>query len=104
MTPLQRSNFWLPNYNKFVTFLSLAWPWPDRTATLIESASQIRRSGATGAYSHEFESLEDKIDEVRNILLTANATSEDLSTLEALIGQLTWGKLVIMFFKLLNSK
>ena len=62
---------------------------PDRTAILIESAGQIRRSGATGAYSHEFESMEDKIEEVRNILTTANTTSQDLRTLEDLIDQLT---------------
>ncbi|XP_018022771.1 laminin subunit beta-1 isoform X4 [Hyalella azteca] len=61
----------------------------DRTAALIESASQIRRSGATGAYSNEFESMEDKIEDVRNILLTANTTSQDLVALQELIDKLT---------------
>jgi hypothetical protein len=56
---------------------------------LIESASQIRRSGATGAYSNEFESMEDKIEDVRNILLTANTTSQDLVALQELIDKLT---------------
>ncbi|KAF2347395.1 Laminin EGF domain, partial [Trinorchestia longiramus] len=61
----------------------------DRTASLIESAGQIRRSGATGAYSNEFESMEDKIEDVRNILLTANTTSQDLVALQQLIDELT---------------
>uniref|UniRef100_A0A6A7G3W6 Laminin subunit beta-1-like isoform X5 n=4 Tax=Hirondellea gigas TaxID=1518452 RepID=A0A6A7G3W6_9CRUS len=60
-----------------------------RTGDLIASASQIRRSGATGAYSREFESMDEKIEEVRNILLTANTTSQDLLSLKDLIDKLT---------------
>ena len=70
---------------------------PDRTASLIESAGQIRRSGATGAYSHEFESMEDKIEEVRNILLTSNETSLELDDLEQTVDQLTWVMIICLF-------
>ncbi|XP_076033711.1 laminin subunit beta-1 isoform X3 [Oratosquilla oratoria] len=61
----------------------------ERTKALIDAASQIKQSGATGAYSHEFESMEEHIEDVREILLTANLTSQNLGTLEDLIDQLT---------------
>nr|XP_045621460.1 laminin subunit beta-1-like isoform X3 [Procambarus clarkii] len=60
----------------------------DRTQALIAAAGQIKQSGATGAYSHEFESMEEKINDVRDILLSANMTSQSLVSLEDLIQEL----------------
>ncbi|XP_047469022.1 laminin subunit beta-1-like isoform X2 [Penaeus chinensis] len=61
----------------------------DRTEALIAAAGQIKQTGATGAYSHEFESMEEKIADVQNILLTANLTSQNLASLSSLISELT---------------
>lgn len=57
----------------------------ERTLALIDAAGEIKQTGATGAYSHEFESMEEKISDVRDILLTANMTSQNLAALEAVI-------------------
>ncbi|XP_066949126.1 laminin subunit beta-1 isoform X9 [Macrobrachium rosenbergii] len=61
----------------------------ERTEVLIEAAGQIKQTGATGAYSHEFDSMKDKIDDVRDILLSANMTSQNLVALEDLIAELS---------------
>ncbi|XP_042867621.1 laminin subunit beta-1-like isoform X3 [Penaeus japonicus] len=61
----------------------------ERTEALIAAAGQIKQTGATGAYSHEFESMEEKIKDVQNILLTANLTSQNLASLSGLISELT---------------
>lgn len=61
----------------------------ERTEALIAAAGQIKQTGATGAYSHEFESMEEKIADVQNILLTANLTSQNLASLSSLISELT---------------
>ncbi|XP_071527686.1 laminin subunit beta-1 isoform X6 [Panulirus ornatus] len=60
----------------------------ERTEALIAAAGQIKQTGATGAYSHEFESMEEKIEDVRDILLSANMTSQSLTSLEDLITEL----------------
>lgn len=59
-----------------------------RTEDLIATAGKIKQTGATGAYSHEFESMEEKIEDVRKILLSANMTSQSLISLQDLISQL----------------
>ncbi|XP_042225500.1 laminin subunit beta-1-like isoform X3 [Homarus americanus] len=61
----------------------------ERTESLIHAAGEIKQTGATGAYSHEFESMEEKIDDVRDILLSANMTSDSLVSLEDVIAQLS---------------
>lgn len=61
----------------------------DRTGALIEAASQIKQKGATGAYSFEFNAMEDKINDVREILRTANLTSTNLVDLENTITKLS---------------
>lgn len=71
--------FYLYHYNLF----------SERTEALIAAAGQIKQTGATGAYSHEFESMEEKIADVQNILLTANLTSQNLASLSSLISELT---------------
>merc|ERR1719239_1418140 len=60
----------------------------DKTSELIDSASAIRRSGATGAYKAEFSLMEERIEDVRHILDTANTTSRDLQHLNAVIDEL----------------
>ena len=61
---------------------------PERTQALIDAAGEIKQTGATGAYSHEFESMEEKINDVRDILLSANMTSQSLTSLKAFILEL----------------
>lgn len=60
----------------------------ERTQALINSASQIKQRGATGAYKYEFESMEEKLADVQNILLSANMTSKNLEELDEIINQL----------------
>ncbi|XP_069950644.1 laminin subunit beta-1 isoform X10 [Cherax quadricarinatus] len=61
----------------------------ERTQALIAAAGEIKQTGATGAYSHEFESMEEKINDVKDILLSANLTSMSLVSLENLIQELS---------------
>ncbi|XP_063890052.1 laminin subunit beta-1-like isoform X5 [Scylla paramamosain] len=61
----------------------------ERTQGLIAAAGEIKQTGATGAYSHEFESMEEKIEDVRDILLSANLTSQSLASLKELIAELS---------------
>uniref|UniRef100_A0A0P4W557 Laminin subunit beta-1 n=1 Tax=Scylla olivacea TaxID=85551 RepID=A0A0P4W557_SCYOL len=61
----------------------------ERTQGLIAAAGEIKQTGATGAYSHEFESMEEKIEDVRDILLSANLTSQSLVSLKELIAELS---------------
>ncbi|XP_050736724.1 laminin subunit beta-1-like isoform X4 [Eriocheir sinensis] len=61
----------------------------ERTQALIAAAGEIKQTGATGAYSHEFESMEEKINDVRDILLSANMTSQSLAFLQELITELS---------------
>lgn len=69
------------------SLISQALP-TERTQALIAAAGEIKQTGATGAYSHEFESMEEKISDVRDILLSANMTSQSLASLEELIKEL----------------
>ena len=60
----------------------------ERTHSLIQSAGQIKKEGATGAYKYQFESIEEKLDDVQNILVNANLTARDLLELEQVVNQL----------------
>ena len=43
--------------------------------------SNIKVSGAPGAFSREFKDMEDKLDEVRRIIAGTNVTAEDLESM-----------------------
>lgn len=57
---------------------------------MIKSASEIKATGAAGAYTVEFDNMEKKINEVKNILQTTTKSSIDLQTLNDVIDQLRY--------------
>lgn len=60
----------------------------EQTENVIKSASEIKATGAAGAYTVEFENMEKKISEAKNILQTTTKSSMDLQTLNDVIDQL----------------
>lgn len=62
----------------------------ERTQSLIAAAGEIKQSGAKGAYSSEFESMEKKIQDVMHMLLSSNMTAESLVSLDVLIQELRY--------------
>lgn len=60
----------------------------EQTDNVIKSASEIKATGAAGAYTVEFENMEHKISEVKNMLQSSTKTSTDLHTLNDVIDQL----------------
>lgn len=60
----------------------------EQTDNVIKSASEIKATGAAGAYTVEFENMEHKISEVKNALQSSTKTSVDLHTLNDVIDQL----------------
>lgn len=60
----------------------------EQTENVFKSASEIKATGTTGAYNNQFETMEKKISEVRNILQTTTKSSTDLQTLNDVIDQL----------------
>ena len=53
---------------------------------MIVAASQIRETGATGAYTREFETMETKLTEVRTLLTNTTLSGRELTQLEELFG------------------
>ncbi|XP_013782951.1 laminin subunit beta-1-like [Limulus polyphemus] len=60
----------------------------DRTLRLVDQAKNIKDTGTTGAYTDEFSEMEKKLDEVREILDSANVTGADIDELQKLIDEL----------------
>lgn len=60
----------------------------DETQQLLDDASHIKQTGTTGAYTKEFAEMEAKLEEVREILASANVTGADIEQLQDLITQL----------------
>ncbi|KAF4532826.1 hypothetical protein B566_EDAN002677 [Ephemera danica] len=60
----------------------------DKTYEAIHNASEIKQTGATGAYTREFENMEKKLDEVRQLLENTTVSSTDLEDLELIIEDL----------------
>jgi hypothetical protein len=58
---------------------------PDQTERVIQAASEIKQTGATGADTREFETLEKQLDEVKQRLENPAVSSEDLEGLENLV-------------------
>lgn len=46
---------------------------------------EIMKTGATGSYTKEFESVEKKIEDIKQLLQNTTASSEQLKTLDKLI-------------------
>nr|CAD7395642.1 unnamed protein product [Timema poppensis] len=60
----------------------------DETEHVIHSASEIKQTGVTGAYSQAFESMEKKLREVKQLLENTTINSHDLENLESLVENL----------------
>ena len=56
---------------------------------MVESASQIKQQGATGAYTREFDTMKNKIDEVNRLIETSSISSKDLDNLGTMIDKKT---------------
>jgi len=63
---------------------------PEKTNEAIKSASEIKQTGATGAYTREFENMEKKIGEVKQLLESTEVSTNDLENLEKLIEALRY--------------
>jgi coxsackievirus/adenovirus receptor len=55
-----------------------------QTEQVVVAAGQIRETGATGAYTREFETMENKLSDVRALLLNTTLSGHELSQLEEL--------------------
>ena len=62
--------------------------YTEQTDKIIKSASEIKATGAAGAYTVEFENMDKKISEVKNILQTTTKSSQVFQTLNEVIDQL----------------
>jgi len=60
----------------------------DKTNNAIQSASEIKQTGATGSYTRQFENMEKKIGEVKQLLESTEVSTNDLENLEKLIESL----------------
>lgn len=56
-----------------------------QTDSVIAAAMEIMKTGATGSYTKEFESVEKKIEDIKQLLQNTTASSEQLKTLDKLI-------------------
>jgi len=52
---------------------------------VIQEASEIKQTGATGAYTREFEKLEKQLNEVKQLLENTTVSPQDLERLENLV-------------------
>jgi laminin beta 1 len=59
-----------------------------QTEQVVVAAGQIRETGATGAYTREFETMENKLADVRALLLNTTLSGRELSQLEDLFGSI----------------
>jgi laminin beta 1 len=60
----------------------------DQTSDLIERAKKIKTQGATGAYTKEFDDIERKIGNIKNILDNTTISSQDIDDVDQLIASL----------------
>lgn len=56
----------------------------EETKRVIEEAKQIKTTGATGAYTKEFDAMEKQITSIRGVLSNASISSQDIRDLENL--------------------
>ncbi|XP_075218526.1 laminin subunit beta-1-like [Lycorma delicatula] len=57
----------------------------EETKRVINAAKEIKRTGATGAYTQEFETMEKKLEEVKLLLQNTAKSSVDLGVLENIV-------------------
>lgn len=54
----------------------------EQTEHVIEAAGEIKRTGATGAYTQQFDATEKKLDEVNQLLQNTTKSSLDLGDID----------------------
>lgn len=60
----------------------------DHTLRLLESARRIKQTGTTGAYTNEFTTIENNLNEIESILGGQNITEADIGLIQDMIDQL----------------
>lgn len=60
----------------------------DETEKVIQAARDIKQTGATGAYTQDFEKMEDKRNAVIQLLLNTTKSSGDLGLIDTRVDQL----------------
>lgn len=55
------------------------------TVEVVAAASEIKQQGTTGAYSREFDVMQTRIDEVKNLLKSSSVSTLDLDQLQEMI-------------------
>lgn len=70
----------------------------EQTERVIQAASEIKRTGATGAYTQEFELMERKLNDVRQYLQNTTKSSLDLTQIDKLVDDLRY-KLLLFEIK-----
>ncbi|KAL1456234.1 hypothetical protein WDU94_000979 [Cyamophila willieti] len=60
----------------------------EQTTKLINDASNIKQTGAYGAYTKEFELLEKKIEEVKSLMENTTRSSHDLNIMQSMINEM----------------
>ncbi|XP_046984371.1 laminin subunit beta-1 isoform X1 [Schistocerca americana] len=60
----------------------------DQTNRIIQDASKIKQTGATGAYTREFDQMEKKLEEIKQMLSNTSISSQDLESLNKLVEDL----------------
>ncbi|XP_071442864.1 laminin subunit beta-1 isoform X2 [Hetaerina americana] len=61
----------------------------DQTNEVIDAASKIKQTGATGAYTREFERMEKRLDEIRQLVKNTTVSTHDLENMQNLIDSLS---------------
>lgn len=60
----------------------------NKTNTVIQEASRIQKVGTTGVYSHEFDDMEESLNEVRDLISNTTISAQDLDALDILADEL----------------
>lgn len=58
------------------------------TKRIIDEARQIKTTGATGAYTKEFEAMQSQLDTIRSLLNNATISSQDIDRIEEMEGEI----------------
>nr|XP_012215232.1 PREDICTED: laminin subunit beta-1 [Linepithema humile] len=61
----------------------------NKTNAVIQEASRIQKVGTTGVYSHEFDDMEESLNEVRDLINNTTISAQDLDVLDTLADELT---------------
>lgn len=74
----------LPNSDNIVMSLDVA----EETERVIQAAGEIKRTGATGAYTQEFERMEKQLNDVSQLLQNTTQSNVDIRHIDAQVESL----------------